>query len=72
MVTLAWSVRQRFDANPYIESLLLLAFFVPVLLGLRHTSLKGRSATVQAIFIVGLIVVLAAMSLVATWISARL
>lgn len=66
------SARQQFDANSYIESLLLMAFFVPVLLGLRHTSLKGRSATVQAIFIVGMIVVLAAMFLIATWIGAQL
>ena len=66
------SARQQFDANSYIESLLLMAFFVPVLLGLRHTSLKGRSGTVQAIFIVGMIVVLAAMFLIATWIGAQL
>jgi hypothetical protein len=71
MVMLVWSVRQRFDVGPYIESLLLMAFFVPVLLGLRHTSLKGHSTTAQAIFIVGMIVVLAAMFLIATWMGAR-
>jgi len=66
-----WATR-RFVDNPYVESLSLMAYLIPVLVGLRYTSLKGRSAGVQAIFILGLSAVLMAMSLISTWLGARL
>lgn len=72
VLTLAWMwARRRFDDNPYIESVSQMALFLPILVGLRYTSLKGRSAGVQAVFIVGLTVILLTMSLAAPWIGAR-
>jgi hypothetical protein len=65
-----WASR-RFQGNPFIESFALMAFLFPVLLGLRYTSLKGRSAAVQAIFIFGLSGVLMTISVIATWLGGR-
>lgn len=63
---------QRFADHVVVESLMPMAFFIPLLVGLRYTSLKGRSAGVQAIFIIGLCSVLSAMFLIAGWLGARL
>ena len=66
-----WATR-RFAENPYIDSFAMMAYFIPILVGLRYTSLKGRSVRVQAIFIVGLSAILVAISLIATRLNARL
>lgn len=66
-----WANR-RFAENPYIDSLALVPYFIPILVGLRYTSLKGRPARVQAIFILGLSAILMAMSLIAEWLGARI
>jgi hypothetical protein len=73
VLTLFWMwANRRFAENPYIDSLALMVYFIPLLMGLRYTSLKGRPARVQAIFILGLSAILLAVSLIATWLGARL
>jgi hypothetical protein len=72
LLVVVWWARRQLGDHPYIESLLPMAFFLPLLLGLRYTSLKGRSAAVQWIFIGGLGVIVVAMLLLATWAAERL
>jgi hypothetical protein len=54
MLALAWWVRREFDTNQYVEALILAAICSTFLLSLPFTSLKGRPAAVQAVFIGGL------------------
>jgi hypothetical protein len=61
----------QFKGNQYVLALSPLTYFLPLLLGSRYTSLKGRPADVQAIFVVGLLGLLMAISLLAAWISVR-
>jgi hypothetical protein len=73
VLTLVWMwANRRLADNLFIESFALMAYLIPVLVGLRYTSLKGRPARVQAIFIIGLSVILMAISLLGTWLGARL
>lgn len=66
-----WAHRQYAD-NAYVESLGLMAYFIPILAGLRYTSLKGRSTRVQAIFMLGLTAVVTSITLIAAWLGARI
>jgi hypothetical protein len=63
-----WSVA-RFGKNDYVTALSPMAYFLPTLLSLRYTSLKGRSAAVQTIFIGGFSVLLSAFFLLVAWIN---
>ena len=73
MLSLVWIwAGRRFADSVIVESLGPMAFFIPLLVGLRYTSLKGRSAGVQAIFIIGLCIVLSAMFLIVGGLGARL
>jgi hypothetical protein len=72
-LALVWTwANRRFAGNPYVYASGMMAYVVPILAGLHYTSLKGRPARVQSIFIVGLGVVLMGLSLIATWVGARL
>ncbi len=72
VLTLFWIwANRRFAQNPYIDVLGLMAYSVPILVGLRYTSLKGRPSRVQAIFILGLSAILLAIALIAAWLNAR-
>ena len=73
VLTMIWMwTRRQLGDNDYIESLSVLAFLVPTLFSLRYTSLKGRSAGVQFIFIAGNLLLVTAVLLVAASIASRL
>jgi len=57
--------------NAYVLAIGPLTYFLPYLLGLRYTSLKGRSAGAQATIIVGGGAALAAFLLLVQWAAAR-
>jgi hypothetical protein len=57
----------RYGSNAYLESFLLFSWMVPMLFGLRYTSLKGRPGSVQAVFIGGNIAFIAAITWVTAW-----
>ena len=61
--------RSEFAGSPYLEALSPMAFLLPYLVSLRYTSLKGRSPTAQAIFVVGFGTVLTLILLLAAWVS---
>jgi hypothetical protein len=72
-LSLLWLGTQwQFGRNEYAMALSPMAWFLPYLLGMRHTSLKGRSPRAQAILIVGSSTVLAAFLLVVGWVGARI
>lgn len=58
--------------NQIVEGLSPLAFLAPPLLTMRYTSLRGRPASVQAVFIGSVLVVVTAILLGASWIASRL
>ena len=49
-----------------------MTYLVPFLVGLRYTSLKGRSRRAQAILIAGFSAALAVLLLFAGWLSTRI
>lgn len=61
----------RFGKSPYIESLLLMGWLVPWLIGQRYTSLKGRSGRAQAVLIGGQSAFVIAVALATAWINSR-
>jgi len=72
-LALVWvSKRGQFSGHVYLMSLSPMAYLFPYLLGLRYTSLKGRSAPAQTLFILGISVVIVTLLLFAGWISTRL
>jgi hypothetical protein len=72
-LVLAWMwAAARYGSNPYLESLALVSWIVPMLFGLRYTSLKGRPGRVQALFIAGNSAIVVAIMLAAAWLSTRL
>jgi hypothetical protein len=72
VLTLVWVwANRRFAQNPYVDATAMMAYLIPILVGLHYTSLKGRPASVQAIFIVGVSAVFIAVSLIATWFGAQ-
>lgn len=61
----------RFGKSPYLESLLLMGWLVPWLIGQRYTSLKGRSGRAQAVLIGGQSAFVIAVALATAWINSR-
>ena len=73
VLSLGWMwLHAKTGNDPYVDSFSLMPVFVGWLLSLHYTSLKGRSAAAQAIFIGGSIVMLAALFGVVGWITARI
>lgn len=73
VLSLAWmAVHLRIGDNPYIDSLSLMTFIVPMMYSMRYTYLKSRSAGVQAVFVGGFSLLIAALMLGAGWIASRL
>jgi hypothetical protein len=66
-----WSVWQ-FGKNSYLTALSPMAWFLPMLISMRWTALKGRSARTQAIFIGGFSAGLTAFFLLVEWISRQI
>jgi len=63
-----WSVWQV-GKNAYVTALFPMAYFLPMLISMRWTALKGRSNRAQAIFIGGFSAGLTAFFLLVEWIS---
>jgi hypothetical protein len=73
VLTLLWmGAHARIGDNPYVDSLSVMTYTVPIVFSMRYTYLKGRSASVQAVFIGGVTLVIAAIMLAAGWISAQI
>jgi hypothetical protein len=58
--------------DPYIDSLSVMTYMLPFLVSLRHTSLRNRPASVQAIFIGGWSVLLTVFMLGIGWVTTKL
>jgi hypothetical protein len=72
-LTLIWMYAHiRIGDNPYVDSLSIMPFMVAALFSMRYTYLKQRAASVQAVFIGGLSLAIAALMLAAGWISAQI
>lgn len=73
ILTLIWmAVRRQMGDNPYVDSLGVMPFLIPMLFSMRYTYLKGRPAAVQAVFIGGFSVLLMAFMLAAGWVAGKL
>jgi hypothetical protein len=73
VLALLWIWAQwQFGDNVYVMALSPMTFFLPLLLSLRYTSLKGRSARAQTTLIVGFNATLAAFFLLVGWISTKI
>ena len=71
VLTAAWMwLRFRTDDNPYVDAFSAMPFFVGLMVSMRYTYLKTRSAAAQAIFIGGTLAVLILIFAVAGWINA--
>jgi hypothetical protein len=64
-----WSAT-RYGRDPYLESLFLVSWLVFFAFSQHYTTLKGRSALVQAVLIGGQAAVVTAIALAAAWINA--
>jgi hypothetical protein len=62
----------RVGDNAYIDSLSILPFMIGMLASMRYTYLKNRPASVQAVFIGGMTVLLVVLFLAAGWLASRL
>jgi hypothetical protein len=72
VLTLAWvALRVRIGDDAVIDSLGMMPFMAGMLVSMRYTYLKGRPSAVQAIFIGGGTLVLAAIFVLAGLIAAR-
>jgi hypothetical protein len=73
VLTLAWmAVRARVGDNDYSDALSVLPFIVSMLFSMRYTYLKHRPASVQAAFVGGFTLVVAAILLASGWVAGRL
>lgn len=73
ILTAMWmAMHVRFHDDPIIDSLGVMPFMIGLLLSMRYTYLKGRSAAVQAIFIGGLTLLLTAFFVVIGLIASRI
>ena len=68
VLALMWA-KARYGENPYLESLALVVWMVPMLVGLSFTELKGRSGRVKAVFVGGLSAIVIAIALAAVWLN---
>ena len=66
------ALRFRMDERAYVNAFSSMAFFVPYLFSLRYTSLKGRSARTQGIFIFGMTLVVTLILGAAGWLSSKI
>ena len=72
-LTLIWmAAHLRLGDNAYVDSLSILPFVLGMLVSMRYTYLKGRPASVQAVFIGGIALMLAAILLGAGWITTKI
>jgi hypothetical protein len=71
-LTPLWLWAQWRQDNVYVLALAPMAYFLPYLVSLHYTSLKGRSARAQTILIGGLGVALAAFLVGVAWISMKI
>lgn len=70
ILTLVWLwATWEFDKSRWVMATWPMAYFVPYLVGLRHTSLKARSATAQAAFIVAFTSAVTAILLLIEWVA---
>lgn len=72
-LTVVWFVlRMRIGRNNLTESMTTMPFMFALIYSMRYTHLKGRPASVQAIFIGGTTLIVAAILLAAGWIAAQI
>jgi hypothetical protein len=73
VLTAAWmALHVRFRDDPTVDSLSMMPFMFGMLLSMRYTYLKGRSGAVQAVFIGGFTLFMAAVLLAAGWVAVQL
>ena len=73
VLTLIWmAVHVRIGDNDYVDALSVLAYMIPLLFSMRHTNLKGRPASVQAVFIGGFTLLLTAFMLGIGWLTTKI
>lgn len=73
VLSLVWmALHIRMGDDTIVDSLSLMPFMFPLIYSMRYTYLKGRPASVQAIFIGGVTLVIAAIFLAAGLIAARI
>jgi hypothetical protein len=71
--TALWmALRVYVDEKNYVNAFSVLAFLIPYLFSMRYTSLKGRSAATQSIFIGGSLLIVTAILLAAGWLASRI
>lgn len=68
VIALMWG-KARYGDNPYLESLALVLWMVPMLFGLSYTELKGRAVRVKVVFIGGASTIIIAIALAAAWLN---
>lgn len=67
-----WAAKMGYGNEPYLMSLVSISWLVALVFSQRYTTLKGRSARVQAVLIGGQAAVIIAIALGAAWVSARM
>ena len=73
VLTLIWmAAHLAIGDNPYVDSLSIWPFMVALLFSMRYTYLKNRSAGVQAVFVVGFSLLIAALMLGIGWITTKI
>ena len=59
----------RYGDNPYIDAVGVMPFFVGIFASMRYTYLKGRSNSVQAVFIAGMTLLFTLFFLLTAWVG---
>jgi hypothetical protein len=73
VLTLAWMwLRVKTHDDPYVESFSIMPFFAGMIVSMRYTYLKARSAAVQAIFIGGTLAMMTLIFALAGWLTTRI
>jgi hypothetical protein len=73
VLSLIWmAAHTRIGDNDYVDSLSLMTFIVPLLYSMRYTYLKTRPASVQAVFVGGMTLLLTAVFLAAGWVTSKI
>ena len=72
-LALVWLSKSRgFSGQAYLLAAAPMTYLLPYLIGLRHTTLKGRSSLAQAIVIGSLSATMLGILMLATWIGTKL